>query len=56
MTMKAVCVHIHVSDNREAMSDAENSWLPIDALLRDDVIDDRKYLCDEIGYFASMFT
>ena len=53
MTSKTIRVHIHVSDNRETMSDAENSWLPIDALLRDDVIDDRKYLCDEIGYLRA---
>ena len=31
MTSKTIRVHIHVSDNRETMSDAENSWLPIDA-------------------------
>ena len=43
-------MNIHVSDNRETMSDAENSWLPVDAVLRGDVSDDRKWLCDEISY------
>ena len=36
MTINAVCVHFHVSDNRETMSDAETSWLPDDAVLCDD--------------------
>ena len=49
MTRKTIRVHIHVSDNRETMSDAGNSRLPIDAVLRDDVSDDRKWLCDEIS-------
>ena len=44
MTRKTIRVHIHVSDNRETMYDAENSWLPIDAGLRDDVSNDRKWL------------
>ena len=30
MTKKTIRVNIHVSDNRETMSDAENSWLPVD--------------------------
>ena len=38
-------VHIHVSDNRETMSDAENSWLPVDAVLLDDVSNDRRRGC-----------
>ena len=42
-----------MSDNRETMSDAENSWLPVDAVLRDDVSDDRKRLCDEISYLRA---
>ena len=50
MTKKPSRVNIHVSDNRETMSDFENSWLPVDAVLRDDVSDDRKWLCDEISY------
>ena len=53
MTRKTIRVHIHVSDNRETMSDAVNSWLPIDAGLRDDVIDDRKWWSDEIGYLRA---
>ena len=44
---------IHMSDNRETMSDAENSWLPVEAVLRDDVSDDRKWLCDEISYLRA---
>ena len=29
VTKKAICVHVHVSDNRETLCDAENSWLPV---------------------------
>ena len=47
MTKKNIRVNIHVSDNRETMSDAENSWLPVEAVFRDDVSDDRKWLCDD---------
>ena len=46
-------MNIHVSDNRETMSDPENSRLHVDAVLRDDVSDDRKWLCDEIGYLRA---
>ena len=30
VTIPEVCVHVHMSDNRETMSEAENSWLPVD--------------------------
>ena len=30
VTITAVCVHVHMSDNRETMSEAENSWLPVE--------------------------
>ena len=53
MTKKTIRVNIHVSDNRETMSDAENSWLPVDAVLRDDVSDDREWLYDEINYLRA---
>ena len=53
MTKKTIRVNIHVSDNRETMPDAENSWLPVDAVLRDDVCDDREWLCDEIIYLRA---
>ena len=53
MTKKTIRVNIHVSDNRETMSDAENSWLPVDAVLRDDVSDDREWLCNEISYLRA---
>ena len=53
MTKKAIRVNIHVSDNRETMSDAENSWLPVDAVLRDDVSDDREWLYDETSYLRA---
>ena len=39
MTRKAICVHVHMSDNRETLCDAENSWLPD--------IDNRETLCDD---------
>ena len=53
MTRETIRVHIHVSDNREEMSDAENSWLPIDAVFREDVSNDRKWLCDKISYLQA---
>ena len=40
VTIPAVCVHVHVSDNRETMSEAENSWLPVD-------VDNKDLLCDD---------
>ena len=40
MTRKAICAHVHMSDNRETLCDAENSWLPVD-------IDNRETLCDD---------
>ena len=30
MTRKAICEHVHMSDNRETLCDAGNSWLPVD--------------------------
>ena len=33
MTIKAVCIHVHMSDNRRMLCDAEHSWLPVDAAL-----------------------
>ena len=53
MTKKTIRVNIHVSDNMETMSEAENSWLPVEAVLRVDVSDDRKWLCDEISYLRA---
>ena len=53
MTKKTIRVNIHVSDNRETMSDAEYSWFPVDAVFRDDVGDDRKWLCDEMSYLCA---
>ena len=50
MTIKAVCVHFYVSDNRETMSDAETSCLPDDAVLHVDVSDNRESVCDEKNY------
>ena len=44
LTIKAVCVHFHVSDNREAMYDAENSWLPDDVNNREKFSDDKRGL------------
>ena len=40
MAVKAVCEHVHVSDNRETLCGAENSWLPVD-------VDNKKTLCDD---------
>ena len=42
VTIPAVCVQVHMSDNRETMFEAGNSWSPVDVdnkdLLRDDII------------------
>ena len=40
MTIKAVCIHVHMSDNRGTLCDAENSWLPVD-------VDNKETLCDD---------
>ena len=40
MTIKTVCVHVHMSDNRGKLCDAEHSWLPVD-------VDNRETLCDD---------
>ena len=47
MTIKAVCVHFHVSDNRETMSEDETKCLPDDAVFHVDVSDNRERLCDD---------
>ena len=39
-TIKAVCIHVHMSDNRGTLRDAEHSWLPVDA-------DNKETLCDD---------
>ena len=33
-------MHVHVSDNRETLCGAENSWLPVD-------VDNEETLCDD---------
>ena len=53
MTTTAVWVHVHMSDNREPLCDAKKSWLPVDAVLRDDVNDNREWLCDEKSYLRA---
>ena len=40
MTIPEVCMHVHMSDNRETMAEAENSWLPVD-------VDNKEILCDD---------
>ena len=40
VTIKAVCIHVHMSDNRRMLCDAEHSWLPVD-------VDNRETLCDD---------
>ena len=40
VTITAFCVHVHVSDNRGTLCDAENIWLPVD-------VDNRETLCDD---------
>ena len=40
VTIPEVCMHVHMSDNRETMSEVENSWLPVD-------VDNKAILCDD---------
>ena len=40
MTIPEVRMHVHMSDNRETMSEAENSCLPVD-------VDNKEILCDD---------
>ena len=40
MTIKAVCIHVRMSDNGGKLCDAEHSWLPV-------VVDNRETLCDD---------
>ena len=40
MMIPEVCVHVHMSDNRETISKAEKSWLPVD-------VDNKEILCDD---------
>ena len=53
MTKKTIRVNIHVSDNKETMSDAENSCLPDDAVFHVDVSDNKERLCDEKSYLRA---
>ena len=45
MTIPEVCVLVHMSDNRETMSEAENSWLPVDVDNKEIICDDKRGLC-----------
>jgi hypothetical protein len=47
VTMKAVCLHFNVSDNRESMFDAESSCLPDYAVLHVDVSAIKESMCNE---------
>ena len=50
MTINAVCVHFHVSDNRESTFDAETSCLPEYVVLHVNESDNRENVCDEKNY------
>ena len=50
VTIISVCVHSHVSDNRETMFDAETSCLPDYAVHQVDESDNRDNVCDEKNY------
>ena len=50
VTIKVVCVHFNVSDNRESMFDAETSCLPDYAVHQVDESDNRENVCDEKNY------
>ena len=38
VAVEAICMHVHVSDNRGTLFDAENIWLPVDVDNREDVV------------------
>ena len=38
-------MHVQMSDNRETMSGAENSWLPVDVDNKEILCDDKRGLC-----------
>ena len=44
VAVKAVCVHVHVSDNRGSLCDTENSWLLVDIDKRETLRDDKSGL------------
>ena len=50
VTIKVVCVHFNVSDNRESIFDAETSCLPEYAVLHVDESNNRENWCDEKNY------
>ena len=50
MTIKAVCVHFNVSDNRETMFDAESCCLPDYAVLHVDESDNMESVWDEKAF------
>ena len=50
VTIKVVCVHFNVSDNRESMFDAETNCFPDYAVLHVDESDNRENVCDEKNY------
>ena len=45
VTRKDICEHVHMSDNRETLCDAENSWLPVDVDNKETLCDDNSDLC-----------
>ena len=52
MTIPEVCVHVHMSDNRESMFDAETNCFPDYAVLHVNESDNRENVCDEKKLFA----
>ena len=54
VTKKTIRVNIHVSDNRkQCLKPKIVCYLLKHAVLRVDVSDDRKWLCDEISYLRA---
>jgi hypothetical protein len=45
VSIPEICVHVHMSDNRETMSEAENSWVPVDVDNKEILCDDKRGLC-----------
>ena len=50
VTIKVVCVHFNVSDNKESTFDAETRCSPEYAVLHVNESDNRENVCDEKNY------
>ena len=45
LTITAVCVHVHMSDNKGTLCEAEHSWLPVDVEYMETFLDYFGFAC-----------